>query len=286
MARTLPIRLRTIAAATVVIASGLIIFNAYQSIIYSTDQHGGTLPIIAGPKEPFRVMPEDPGGMVIPHKGSLLFDVLRSDNEDDLALDGIKMSPAEVEEPSILENEEEGGGFELPSIPETRTESLYGLIEDLKHRPENEKTAVEVSVPSEEGSDEVQQEDIKPAVIEEVIDDQISIAVIPQSKPKRSVKKTFSLDRILSKDMQQKRYYIQLASLKNKEDAQNIYQDIRDQFPRLVEGLSVFFPQADLGDRGLFTRVQIGPLSETEAKKRCADYSASSRGGTCLVLSR
>ena len=101
---------------------------------------------------------------------------------------------------------------------------------------------------------------------------------------------SFSLDNIINKQAQApqptKQYYIQLASLRSEEAAREAYARIRDDFPELVEGLSVVFPSVDLGSRGTFYRIQVGPLSNSEARQRCADYTANARGGTCLVVSR
>ena len=136
MARTLPIRLRTIAAAVVVIASGLIIWNAYQSIIGSSDVTSATLPIIKADTNPFRVVPENPGGAEIPNQGSTLYNVLNADNADVMALDGVNI---EKEPETLMEIDETPlAGFELPELPEKRTESLYGILDELKEdAPEN-----------------------------------------------------------------------------------------------------------------------------------------------------
>ena len=93
MAARLPIRLRTLAAATVVIASGLMIFNGYQSIINSSEETPQALPIIYADTAPFRVLPEDPGGMEIINKDSTLFDVMDEERDDPLLLDGVVMTP-------------------------------------------------------------------------------------------------------------------------------------------------------------------------------------------------
>ncbi len=300
----LPIRLRTLTAAVVVIASGLAIFYSYQSIINSTDDGLQALPIIRADKEPFRVVPDEPGGAKIPNQGSKLFEVLDANHPDDLALDGVKIETQESEPVTILGDvvdADEMTGFEIPVVPEKRTESLYGMIDDLKDTTE---VVVEEVTPSVEDVTEVveikQSEKTKPStikVVEELKVDDLAVDIIkPLRKPKvpRKVQivkkddktKSFSLDRILKEEPVKKRHYIQLASLKGKDEAQKFYNRIREQFPKLVSGINVFYPQADLGARGTFTRVQIGPLDQTDAKSRCADYSSSARGGTCLVISR
>ncbi len=318
MARTLPIRLRTIAAAVVVIASGLIIWNAYQSIIGSSDVTNATLPIIKADTEPFRVLPDNPGGAEIPNQGSTLYNVLKSENADEMALDGVNIPASDEKEPiTIFEDAPTmTTGFELPEIPEKRTESLYGVLAELEQKSEvadvqeidivemagEEKTELKEKLKAaiekvEEKLPEplIPNEVSKPQVTtQEESDKNVIIVVKPSKKPPytKSVQKTapakkeFSLDAVLSTPPTKERHYIQLASLRGEELARTTYAKIRDNFPRLVEGLSVSFPQVDLGARGIFTRIQIGPMDAAEARSRCAQYTTSPKGGTCLVISR
>jgi hypothetical protein len=327
MPRSLPIRLRTVAAAVVVIASGMIIWNAYQSIINSTDP-AGVLPIIKADSEPFRVLPDDPGGLEIPNQGSELFKVLNPENGDNLALDGVRIEEDEPETIAINDNIDGIQGFQLPEIPEAQSESLYSDISQLKdieeiendpelipldtntetdlkeklqsaiEKAEEKQTEITQQEPEQEiEKQEVQNQDFavndllpipmqKPKSIASAQRDIVAVNNMPSEKRKDELKKEFSLDRILAQTPSQNRHYIQLASLKSEAVARDTYRRIRDDFPSLVEGVSVFYPRADLGSRGVFYRVQIGPLSATEAKARCADYTSSSRGGTCLVVSR
>ena len=304
MSSKLPIRLRTLTAAVVVIASGLAIFYSYQSIINSTDDGLQALPIIRADKEPFRVVPDEPGGAKIPNQGSKLFEVLDANHPDGLALDGVKIETQDSEPVTILDNvtdADEMTGFEIPVVPEKRTESLYGMIDELK---DTKEAVVEEATSTVEEAAEVveikQPEKTKPNTIKSVEEPKVEDVVVDIIKPLRKPKvptkakvvkkdensKSFSLDRILKEEPIKKRHYIQLASLKDKSEAQKFYNRIREQFPKLVSGINVFYPQADLGARGTFTRVQIGPLDQADAKSRCADYSSSARGGTCLVISR
>jgi cell division septation protein DedD len=292
MAQTLPIKLRTIAAAVVVIASGLIIFNVYQTIINSSEETPQALPIIKAESEPFRVAPENPGGAEIPNQGSTLFNVLNDNNADRLALDGIRLKPIEGEsaEPETIFDAPPPTapivGFALPEVPETRTESLYGMIDELegniKPAPTRDLKDAEVVVEKEVVVLEPTPEPV--AVV-------ASTTIKPSKKPTPPSKKlmepkTFSLERVLDAVTISKKYYIQLASLKGEDNARKAYETIRNNFPKLVAGVGVFYPSADLGARGIFTRIQIGPFDQLEAKSRCADYTSSSRGGTCLVISR
>jgi hypothetical protein len=317
MARTSPIRLRTVAATIVVVASGLIIFNVYQSIINSADETPQALPIIQADSTPFRVLPEDPGGAKIPGQGSTLFNVIDNDQSDPLALDGADLSP----EPTTIDNVQEGAaepqGFELPEAPEPRTESLYGMIEDLKERDTQPEGVVEtkkemaavssdvVEPLADETRAELQEKLTEvivraetvakdDAAVKKVMEDKgmQAAAVIPTPQNKPSVPPqaiVIETGQVVERAVQAgapKQYYIQLASLRDEAAARSAYERIRDNFPNLVSGLNVVFPKADLGSRGTFTRIQVGPLTEAQAKKRCADYTSAARGGTCLVINR
>ena len=294
MARTLPIKLRTIAAGVVVIASGLIIWNTYLSIINSTDGEPRDLPIIRADTTPFRVLPDDPGGAEIPNQGSTLFNVLRDDNADSLSLSGmeIKLKAEDEETSKLFEIEEDAPavetGFALPTVVAPKMESLFAIVEELdSNNNETKEQSPEPTVDIEPKEDNVEQE-----ILAKKIE---AINIVPLSKPEKEesiigAPKTFSLDRILDETAEstpaQKQFYIQLASFRNLDDAKASYDRISRDFTTMVAGVEVFYPTVDLGERGVFTRLQIGPLSQAEAKKRCADYTASSRGGTCLVISR
>ena len=307
MARTSPIRLRTVAATIVVVASGLIIFNVYQSIINSSDETMKTVPVIKADSEPFRIVPEDAGGAQIPGKDSTIFRMLDNDDNDPLALAGAEITsedePSTIMPPSEVEAEDSRTGFSLPERPEPQTESLYGDIEDLKQRdtkpegqdvvptPETQADPVplaegEKAELKEQLSEIIENTDSEPT---EDADENISVSMqeppVPSFKPSAPIVKTNTVkEKIESGEI--KSYYIQLASLRDEVAARNTYERIRNNFPDLVRGLSVSFPKADLGARGVFTRIQVGPLSQNEAQKRCNDYTNAPRGGTCLVLSR
>lgn len=299
MARTMPVRLRTVAAACVVIASGLIIFNVYQKVILTAGQSGQALPVIAADNEPFRILPEDPGGADIPNQGSLLFEVLKTDRTDPLALDGVTLS-AKTRDDALFTDEEAppATGFKMPEPPETRTESLYGMIEDLRERdggPSQEPMEVvekgfipaqeDVSKPEPEPEPEAEPEPIEtlakvvgPLPVEKpAAPARARPRVVERSAPPATATPAPAVSEV---------YYIQLASLQDEAAARSAYERIARDFPSVVAGLKPFFPKADLGARGTFTRIQAGPLSQDEAKERCAIYTASSRGGTCLVVSR
>jgi hypothetical protein len=311
MARTSPIRLRTVAATIVVVATGLIIFHSYQSIIGSSDETIQSVPLIKAETKPFRVVPENSGGVDIPGKDSTLFRMLDQNESDPLALSGAKINNDQHVLPNSKKlNDNTAQGFQLPEIPEPRSESLYGMIDDLKEADtktevfvESETvTSIEEQVevtkevqPLDKVSKEALKEKLKDMIVEQSTKTEAMAIVspLPILKPAKSPKiikaKVPTLN--TTKQMQSateniKSYYIQLASIRDEIAARNAYERISQNFPDLVENLGVEYPKADLGVRGVFTRIQIGPLPRLDAQKRCGLYAASPNGGTCLVISR
>ncbi len=76
---------------------------------------------------------------------------------------------------------------------------------------------------------------------------------------------------------------IQLASVRDMADAQREWARVTRQYPDLLAGMSPQFVPADLGDRGIFIRVQAGPFASPEAARAACD-ALRARGAGCNVV--
>jgi hypothetical protein len=76
---------------------------------------------------------------------------------------------------------------------------------------------------------------------------------------------------------------IQLASVRDMADAQREWARVTRQYSDLLGGLSPQFVPADLGDRGVFIRVQAGPFASPEAARAACD-ALRARGAGCNVV--
>jgi cell division septation protein DedD len=76
---------------------------------------------------------------------------------------------------------------------------------------------------------------------------------------------------------------IQLASVREMADAQREWARVTRQYSDLLGGLSPQFVPADLGDRGVFIRVQAGPFASPEAARAACD-ALRARGAGCNVV--
>jgi hypothetical protein len=78
------------------------------------------------------------------------------------------------------------------------------------------------------------------------------------------------------------RYRIQLASVKTEEQAQATFARLQKAHGDVLATLSLQAQRVDLGDRGIFYRVQAGPLDEAGAAAACAKLK--SRSVDCLII--
>ncbi|MBL28449.1 MAG: hypothetical protein CMM50_12965 [Rhodospirillaceae bacterium] len=78
-------------------------------------------------------------------------------------------------------------------------------------------------------------------------------------------------------------YRLHLASYRTIEDADEGWSRMLKQYGDLLAGLQVEISRVDLGSRGVFWRVQAGPVSSPEqGRKICAEFIR--RGGYCQVM--
>lgn len=78
---------------------------------------------------------------------------------------------------------------------------------------------------------------------------------------------------------------VQLASLKDQAAAQATWTQIQRKHADVLAGLSPSFERVDLGDKGVYFRLQAGPLKDRAAAQAvCQKLSAAGQG--CIVVGR
>ena len=77
-------------------------------------------------------------------------------------------------------------------------------------------------------------------------------------------------------------YYIQLASVQSKPAADAEWQKFVKKYAPHLDGYSYRIETADLGDKGVYHRIQAGPTSKARADETCSAIKRSDPNG-CLV---
>ncbi len=78
-------------------------------------------------------------------------------------------------------------------------------------------------------------------------------------------------------------YFVQLASVRSDVGARKEWKRLRKAHPTLFEDLALDVQRADLGDRGIFFRIRVGPFpNRATAQDMCAQIKATKLD--CLVM--
>ncbi|MDO8877357.1 MAG: SPOR domain-containing protein [Pseudolabrys sp.] len=75
--------------------------------------------------------------------------------------------------------------------------------------------------------------------------------------------------------------YLQLTSQRTEAEAKAVFNSLRVKYAAILGDRQAVIRRADLGDKGIYYRAQIGPVNAAEAAKQCSDLR--SVGGQCFV---
>jgi len=77
-------------------------------------------------------------------------------------------------------------------------------------------------------------------------------------------------------------YVVQVSAQKTEDEARASYHSLQQKYPSVLGGREANIRRADLGDKGVYFRAQIGPFATADqANALCGDLKAA--GGQCIV---
>jgi hypothetical protein len=229
------------------------------------------VPIIRADTSPLKEEPEDKGGMAVPNANSTIFETLRG--ADDLAPRVENL----LDEPEKPMDKEEV----LPVQMEAKKEPITDVrLEQTGEDPVEKASVDDVKVDAkEEGVAQAQPKPSAPEAKTNIIDELKQEAGQEQKKAeekkieeKKEVKKVEPVKTGSS--------YVQLAAVKSETEARTQWIKLKAKYPSLAP-LSLRVQRADLGEKGIFYRIQGGPTSADNAATICAKIKAS--GGNCVI---
>ncbi|MCD8562485.1 MAG: SPOR domain-containing protein [Alphaproteobacteria bacterium] len=77
--------------------------------------------------------------------------------------------------------------------------------------------------------------------------------------------------------------YVQVVSVPSRAAAESEWGKLQKSLGSLLSGSPYRIQEANLGDKGTYYRVQVGPFAEADAKSLCSQIKAQKPGG-CLVV--
>lgn len=276
----LPRGLRRIFIVIAILVLISIIISVVVSSLPSKDSEGdmAPVPIIRADTKPFKIKPEDPGGMKVPNKDSTIFETLKGETEEAKTENLLEdesdtaASVAREEVVSKVENKKEPitdiNDLKLDDQPEDPAEVTE---EETPPQPDPVKLAAVKPEAKAEPKPEAQKEERPVSIIDTLKAD--SKTVEPIKKPDTKVETAKPVTSSGST-------FIQLAAVKSEAEAASQWTKFKAKNPEL-SSLSMRTQKADLGEKGIFYRIQAGPLSAENATKTCT--AVKGRGGSCII---
>ncbi len=76
-------------------------------------------------------------------------------------------------------------------------------------------------------------------------------------------------------------FLVQVSSQRSEEAARSTFRDLQAKYPSVLGSYQADIQRADLGDRGIYFRVRVGPFSSNDAQRLCQNLKAA--GGDCII---
>ena len=76
-------------------------------------------------------------------------------------------------------------------------------------------------------------------------------------------------------------YSVQVSSQRSEAQAQSAYKSLQSRYPQLFNNQNAMILRADLGDKGTYYRVRVGPMDRGEADNFCSNLKSA--GGDCFI---
>lgn len=240
-----------LAAAVVLVLFLGVVWSAYNLGV----RERNTAPILTADSQPWRVAPEDPGGVEIPGQDIEAYRLRERERE--------RVETAEID-PAVRPGPEEP-----VSAPERPPLTVETEDTDRLERPRGSEPADE---PEPAPAPAPEPEPVREREAEPVRQDEAP-AEQPAPQPARPAVSANG------------NFVVQIAAFRTVEEAEEAWIAFIARFPDLAGGRSPSIVEANLGARGIYHRLRIaGFETRDEASRYC--QTLSSRGQDCLVAAR
>lgn len=300
-----PVRMLFPIIVLVIIVFGVYAWKTDKFAINSNDTD--EVPVIKADTKEIRSVPADPGGMYIANRDKMVYEAISNNekqklpqvvqilpqHEEPISRDEIKQienTPAQevtseevAQKRVVMQELEKVAVQELPKAVDNKAESTIKVAtndakENKKIVQKQELLSTDVAVleenevvPSEKPTKKTE-----PAItVADIKNVEVpSPKTIAVSEPKKNNQVSNS-----------KGSKIQLGAFKTEADLKENWSLIKKKHDSLLEGLDFNIEKADLGDKGIFYRLQVGRLeSDTDARKLCKELIEQNQG--CFVVKK
>ncbi|MET4701209.1 cell division septation protein DedD [Constrictibacter sp. MBR-5] len=254
-------RLPVVGAVVVLAAFGGAIWYAYT--MGKSAMVDSEVPLITARTDPLRTEPDDPGGMQVPFRDKLVYEQLLSD-----------APPPSPKDATLLPRPEEPVDRPppMPAEPEAPPVPSEGVTVSPLPRPEERTPA---PAPEERPAEALPVPTPAPTPAQPPAPPTQPAETAPPAQPAETAR--------APQPSRGGGYRVQIASLRSEAEARTAWERARKANSDLLGRLEASYERVDLGSRGVYHRVQAGPLPEkTLADMLCSQLKARNVG--CIVV--
>jgi cell division septation protein DedD len=287
----------------------LIIGFVWYSYSSSGDNKSAQIPIIYAEKGEYKIKPENPGGLQIPHEDSAVFNGMRGTNDwESFDPDAIDDSGADEElYQASTETENDNGSVKVSVQDSENTKKVENLFDTLSEKsgpdiaaddtPEPDLDSIPqpeaLAKPTTEAKEETKKDidDVIKAVAEtkktEVITEAKTETVKTEPEPTPApepTKEEKTPVKTTEETQTEGTHFIQLGSFRTQDAAKEGYANLIKKYGEDINKFGVRYVDVTIEGKGDFVRVQAGPTSKTQADQKCSRIKA--KGGACYVVAK
>ncbi len=226
----------------------------------------GPTPLIVAEPQPFKVRPEDPGGLQVENQDKRVYERLGGETAQS-DVENILPPPESPRSPVAARPEPKPVAATSTPAPSPSTTPEPQTPIAVAPTPQPPAPTIVETDP------EVQTSEMPSEPAQDSEPETATSA--PQSAPAQTLE---SMVAALSGD-----YLIQIAALRTEDAALDEWNRVSGRYSALLGPYRPLIVQADLGERGIFYRLRAGPLANrSDAEQLCSALAAENVG--CLVV--
>jgi SPOR domain len=275
------------------------------AVAYAYKLSGGGLsgeqpPLVTADNRPVKELPDQPGGKEFPHKNKLIYDRLQNGDEpesgerlmprqENIAVPALPPSadgPAPVASTDLATPTTQAvGGAEPIAVASVDDGSMPDggprKVKTMVVRPDGsmaEPSAAEAAAAAE-----------APAAAEAAPQQVAALPAPPppEAKPKPAAKPAAAQQTAaVAPAAAPTKYVVQVGSKKNQTDALASFADMQQKYPALLASYRPMVQKADLGAKGTWYRLRIGPIGDKTAANKLCTQLKSQGLPDCLVMAQ
>ena len=257
------------AAVAVILLFIILVWSAY-----SGGDDNAAVPTIKAESESYRIRPEEPGGMDIPNQDSTVYNAMTGGDPDA----GVENLLAEEDEPESVDRDALFAGLNTEqsdtAAADANTDSDADEDSATSATPAAAPPSESLPPPTEAAPADGGTEDLAEIEVSETEAENLSAAQpAPDTAPKEPRTEPGGT------------HYVQLASVDARGKIDAAWAEQKRKYGALLSDMDYRTQEADLGAKGMYYRIQAGPLSESGARTLCDQIKAQNPGG-CLVVAK